>query len=184
MADISKTILILGSTLAFSVLPGLALAAGGGSGNSGGSSGKSCPSGFEWDKKKKRCVQQQSAVSSEQQRIDQAWILARSGHFDTARKLFASLADRTNPEVLNGLGYTSRKLGYFDEAIAFYQQAISHDPDYVQAREYLGEGYATLGKLDLARQQLDEIEKRCGTGCEEYVDLKDAIETAVKTSAR
>ncbi len=68
--------------------------------------------------------------------------------------LFGQVADKSNPEVLNGLGYTNRKLGLFTEAIAYYQQALARDPDYVEAREYLGEGYVTLGKLDLAREQL------------------------------
>jgi tetratricopeptide (TPR) repeat protein len=177
--------LILISSLVLLAVPAVALAAGGG--NSGGSSGGSthpCPTGFEWDKKKKKCVQQQSRISPDQRLIDQAWTLARSGQFEAGRQLFGSVPDQTNPEVLNGLGYTSRKLGFFDDAITFYKQALGIDPDYVQAREYLGEGYATLGKLDLAREQLGEIEKRCGTTCEEYVDLKDAIETAVKTSAQ
>jgi tetratricopeptide (TPR) repeat protein len=184
MAGFHKNVLVLVLSLGLSLLPAAALAAGGGSSGGSGGGSRPCPKGFEWDKKKRKCVQQQSAVSPEQQRIDQAWILARAGQFETARRLFASLADQTNPEVLNGLGYTNHKLGFFDEAIAFYQQAIGRDPDYVEAREYLGEGYATLGKLDLAKEQLGEIEKRCGTACEEYIELKDAIDTAVKTSAQ
>lgn len=178
-----RSVLILVSSLALIAVPAAALAAGGGSGGSGSSS-PSCPEGKKWDKKKKKCVQRQSQLSPDQLMIDRAWALARGGQFEAGRKLFGSAADQTDPEVLNGLGYTNRKLGYFDDAIAFYKKAVSRDPDYVQAREYLGEGYATLGKLDLAREQLGEIERRCGTTCEEYVDLKDAIETAVKTSAQ
>ena len=173
---------VLASSLALLAVPAIALAAGGG--NSGSSGGKPCPKGFEWSKKKKKCVQQQSHISPDQQLIDQAWTLARSGQFEAGRKLFGSVADQTDPEVLNGLGYTNRKLGFFQEAIGYYKQAVTIDPDYVQAREYLGEGYATMGKLDLAREQLGEIERRCGTTCEEYVDLKDAIDTAVKTSSQ
>jgi hypothetical protein len=36
----------------------------------------------------------------------------------------------------------------------------------------------TQGKLDLAREQLSEIEKLCGTTCEPYGDLAEAIESA------
>jgi tetratricopeptide (TPR) repeat protein len=169
--------------LALVSFPAVTLAASGGSGWGGGNT-KPCKEGFKWDKKKKKCVQHRSSVSPDQQLIDEAWKLARGGQFEAGRKLFSSVTDQTNPEVLNGLGYTNRKLGYFDDAIAYYRQALGVDPDYVEAREYLGEGYATLGKLDLAREQLAEIEKRCGTTCEEYVELKDAIDTAVKTSAQ
>jgi tetratricopeptide (TPR) repeat protein len=82
--------------------------------------------------------------------------------------------------VLNGLGYTNRKLGQFDDAIGYYRQAIALDPDYAEAREYLGEGYVTMGKIDLAKEQLAEIRRICGTACEEYVELNEAIEESVK----
>ena len=65
-----------------------------------------------------------------------------------------------------------------EEGIAFYQKAVALDPDYTLVREYLGEAYVTQGKLDLARTELAEIEKRCGTTCEPYEDLAEAIEAA------
>jgi tetratricopeptide (TPR) repeat protein len=43
------------------------------------------------------------------------------------------VADKQRPEVLNGLGYTNRKLGQFKEAIGFYQQAIAIDTAVKQA---------------------------------------------------
>ena len=49
------------------------------------------------------------------------------------------------------------------------------DPDFVLAREYLGEGYVAAGKFDLAREQLREIGNRCGTNCEEYMELAEVI---------
>jgi tetratricopeptide (TPR) repeat protein len=175
-----RLVLILVSSFALLAAPALSLAAGGG--NSGGGSSNPCKGGLKWDKKKKKCVEHESRSSPEQQLIDEAWRLAHSGQFEAGRMLFGQVADKSNPEVLNGLGYTNRKLGLFTEAIAYYKQALDRDPDYVEAREYLGEGYVTLGKLDLAREQLGEIEQRCGTACEEYVDLRDAIDTAVKTT--
>jgi tetratricopeptide (TPR) repeat protein len=53
--------------------------------------------------------------------------------------------------VLNGLGYSHRKLGLLDEAIGYYRRALALDPSYVLAREYLGEGYVAAGKIALAR---------------------------------
>jgi tetratricopeptide (TPR) repeat protein len=155
---------------------------GGGGGNSGGgqSSVKTCKPGYVYVKKKKKCVKQEEGFLPDSELIEQAWALARKGEFEAGRLLFSSVADKQNPEVLNGLGYTNRKLGQFKEAIAFYQQAIGLDPNYAEAREYLGEGYVTMGKIDLAKEQLTEIKRICGTSCEEYVDLNEAIDTAVK----
>ncbi|HET7446757.1 MAG TPA: hypothetical protein VFJ49_02370 [Methyloceanibacter sp.] len=48
----------------------------------------------------------------------------------------------------------------------------------VDTREYLGEGYVTVGQLDLARLELSEIEKRCGTTCEEYQELYKVLQSA------
>jgi hypothetical protein len=55
---------------------------------------------------------------------------------------------------------------------------VALDPDYTLVREYLGEAYVSQGRLDLAEQQLVEIEKRCGTTCEAYEDLAEAIADA------
>ena len=55
------------------------------------------------------------------------------------------------------------------------------DPEYTLVREYLGEAYVIKGELDLAKEQLAEIEKRCGTTCEPYQDLAEAIEPPAKT---
>ena len=113
----------------------------------------------------------------------QAWALAHKGEFEAGRDLFNLVADKNKPEVLNGLGYTNRKLGNFDEGIAYYKKALALDPNYAEAREYLGEGYVTMGKLDLAKEQLAEIHRICGgTSCEEYAELNEAIEQAVKAA--
>jgi hypothetical protein len=42
-------------------------------------------------------------------------------------------------------------------------------------REYLGEAYVIKGELPLAQEQLATIRSICGTECEEYKDLNEAI---------
>jgi tetratricopeptide (TPR) repeat protein len=149
--------------------------------NTGGGTVKTCKKAGEvYDTKQKRCVKKSSQLFPDSELIEQGWALARKGEFEAGRLLFSSVADKRNPEVLNGLGYTNRKLGQFREAIDYYQQAIALDPNYAEAREYLGEGYVTMGKVDLAKEQLAEIRRICGTSCEEYVELNEAIEEAVK----
>ena len=75
------------------------------------------------------------------------------------------IKNQDEPRVLNHIGYATRKLGDVDKGIQYYKKALKLDPDYVAAREYLGEGYLQLGQVDKAREQLSEIAVRCGTGC-------------------
>jgi hypothetical protein len=80
--------------------------------------------------------------------------------------------------VLTFLGYSHCKLGDVDLGITLYKQALGVDPENVDTREYLGEGYVTVGQLDMARLELSEIEKRCGTTCEEYQELHKVLQSA------
>jgi tetratricopeptide (TPR) repeat protein len=173
-----STIVVFLTASAFLATPAFPANSGGGSG--GGSSPRTCPKGQVWDKKKKRCVPKNSQIFPDSELIEQAWALARKGEFEAGLLLFSTVQDKKNPEVLNGLGYTNRKLGQFSQAIDYYKQAITLDPNYAEAREYLGEGYVTMGKVDLAKEQLAEIQRICGASCEEYVELNEAIEEAVK----
>ena len=107
---------------------------------------------------------------------DYAYALARGGRYQEALATLDLMQNPNTAEALNYRGYATRKLGHVDEGIAFYKQAVALDPNYTLVREYLGEAYVTQGKLDLAKAELAEIEKRCGTTCEPYEDLAEAIE--------
>ena len=87
-------------------------------------------------------------------------------------------ADKTDPRILNYLGYSHRKSGRVLVGLGYYQEALRNDPDYTLVREYLGEAHLQLGDVAAARDQLGEIEKRCGTGCEEYVELAAQIDAS------
>ena len=80
-----------------------------------------------------------------------------------------------DPRILNETGFVTRKLGNVDGALPYYRKALSIDPNYTLAREYMGEAFVTKGDLASAREQLREIEKRCGTRCLEYAKLAKAI---------
>ena len=84
-------------------------------------------------------------------------------------------SNENDPAVLTYLGYSHRKLGNIDLGISLYKKALDIDPDNVDTREYLGEGYVSKGELDLAWLELVEIEKRCGTTCVEYQALEKAL---------
>jgi tetratricopeptide (TPR) repeat protein len=73
------------------------------------------------------------------------------------------------------VGYSTRKLGDLDKGLEYYHKALALDPNYLLAREYLGEGYLQKGDLAQAKGQLMEIAHRCGNSCEEYDKLEKAI---------
>jgi tetratricopeptide (TPR) repeat protein len=84
--------------------------------------------------------------------------------------------DPDDADLLNLTAYSQRKLQRFDEALANYLKALQIEPDHRGANEYLGELYLQMGQLDKAQERLQVLDKACFFGCEEYDDLKEAIE--------
>ncbi|MGA7457020.1 MAG: hypothetical protein WBW51_06830, partial [Methyloceanibacter sp.] len=99
------------------------------------------------------------------------------GHYRDAIKVLEMALNENDPAVLTYLGYSHRKLGNIDIGISLYMKALDIDPDNVDTREYLGEGYVSKGELDLAWLELVEIEKLCGTTCVEYQALEKALQS-------
>ncbi len=77
------------------------------------------------------------------------------------------------PDTLNYLGFTLRKLGNYEEAEKYYLQGLSIKPDHHGINEYLGELYVKTNRIDLAKERLEVLE---GCNCEEYNELKEVIE--------
>jgi tetratricopeptide (TPR) repeat protein len=104
--------------------------------------------------------------------------LIEEGKYQAAiDKLQAALQDAPDDaDLLNLTAYSQRKLLRFDEALVNYQKALKIEPDHRGANEYLGELYLQLGQLDKALERLEVLDKECFFGCEEYDDLKEAIE--------
>ena len=76
------------------------------------------------------------------------------------------------PDTLNYLGFTLRKLGNYEEAEKYYLQGLSIKPDHHGINEYLGELYVKTNRIDLAKERLEVLE---GCNCEEYNELKEVI---------
>jgi len=154
---------------------------GGGNGNAGnftGSGASVCPKGQVYSAKKRRCVLMKSENLSDDELTDYSFTLAQAKRFDEALETLDQVKNPDTPKALNYRGYITRKLGRTEEGIGYYLKSVAMDPHYVQVREYLGEAYVIQGKLGLAKEQLHVIETLCGTVCEEYLDLSEAIETA------
>ncbi len=86
--------------------------------------------------------------------------------------LEANAEDPGNPDILNYLGFTSRKLGDFKNSEIYYLLGLEIDPNHVGINEYLGELYVTTNRHNLALERL-EVLKNCN--CKEYDDLKAII---------
>jgi tetratricopeptide (TPR) repeat protein len=147
--------------------------------NDGGGNGTpTCPAGKVYSRQKQMCVEAQSGVVDDTSLTAYAAALSQEGRYDEALATLDLLENPNTTVALNYRGYATRKLGRVEEGIGYYLQSVALDPNYTLVREYLGEAYVIQGKLDLAKQQLAEIEKRCGTTCEPYGDLAEAIAAA------
>jgi tetratricopeptide (TPR) repeat protein len=60
--------------------------------------------------------------------------------------------DETLHEAWNYVGYSNRKLGNYDAALAAYDKALALKPGYADAVEYRGEAYLGLNRTADARQ--------------------------------
>jgi tetratricopeptide (TPR) repeat protein len=107
--------------------------------------------------------------------INGAYWLAHTGKLKESLALLATAQNRENPRYLNAMGFATRKLGDVDGALPYYARALEIEPDYVQAREYLGEAFLAKGDVAHASEQLAEIERRCGSDCVSFAALQQEI---------
>ena len=83
-----------------------------------------------------------------------------------------------NADILNYLGFTTRKLGDFKKGEKYYLEGLAIEPGHIGINEYLGELYVVTNRIDLAKERL-EILKSCN--CEEYQELKEIIDGTKKS---
>lgn len=85
-----------------------------------------------------------------------------------------------NADVNNYLGFASRKLAQYSQASTYYTKALKINPNHLGALEYQGELFLTQKKVASAKQNLAKLKRLCGTSCEEYLDLNQAIAASAK----
>ncbi|MGQ0531442.1 MAG: tetratricopeptide repeat protein [Caulobacteraceae bacterium] len=90
----------------------------------------------------------------------------------------AQAAVGPHADVLNYMGFASRKLGRLDAALGYYREALRLDPNHLGATEYLGELYIQMGQLDRARTQLARLDQLCAYGCAQREELARWIASA------
>ena len=130
------------------------------------------------DKKKKPAKKQEK--KSEQQFIDgyraAHAMIYQGGDFAGGIAKLRSLGQDDHPDVANLIGFSSRKLGRYDDAKHWYEKALAANPDHTLTWSYYGMWHAEQGNLLKARDHLTKVASICGTECREYVILKEVIE--------
>jgi tetratricopeptide (TPR) repeat protein len=89
-----------------------------------------------------------------------------------------AMNDTGSADWNNLMGYSLRKLGVPDYGAAekYYAEALRIDPKHRGALEYSGELYLMTGDLPKAEERLAALDRACLFSCEEYRDLKRAVE--------
>ena len=115
--------------------------------------------------------------------VKRAGKLEKKEKLDKAKKLYtqafsklekAYKSDKKNPDILNYMGFTTRKVGNFDQAEKFYLEGLKIKPNHNGINEYLGELYVQTNRIDKANERL-EVLKSCN--CKEYGELELIIKT-------
>ena len=110
--------------------------------------------------------------------VKRAGKLEKKAKLDKAKKLYsqafsklekAHKSDKKNPDILNYMGYTTRKIGNFDQAEKFYLEGLKIKPNHNGINEYLGELYVQTNQIDKANERLAVL-KNCN--CDEYNELQ------------
>ena len=78
-----------------------------------------------------------------------------------------------DPDTLNYLGFTHRKVGDYENAEIYYSMGLAIDPKHIGINEYMGELFVVTNRLDEAKERLAVL-KDCN--CKEYDELKLVIE--------
>jgi len=114
---------------------------------------------------------------------DPAWLTEsrasiKAEKYDQAIKQLQAANETSSADWNNLLGYSLRKKQPPDlvGAEKYYQAALKIDPNHRGALEYYGKLKLSNKDLPGADALLARLDKVCTFGCEEYSDLKEAIQ--------
>ena len=111
----------------------------------------------------------------------------KKGKLDKAKKRYEKAqallikSNKKKPlqaDTLNYLGFTTRKLGDYENGEKYYLLGLEINPNHVGINEYLGELYVATNRIDLAKERLKILES---CNCEEYNELKAVIDGTKKS---
>ena len=81
--------------------------------------------------------------------------------------------DPSNPDTLNLLGFSHRKIGDYDNAEIYYAMGLEIDPKHIGINEYMGELFVVTNRMNEAKKRLAVLES---CNCKEYNELKQVID--------
>ena len=88
-----------------------------------------------------------------------------------------SLGHDDNPDVANLIGYSSRKLGRYDDSKLWYERALAADPTHARTWSYYGMWHAEQGNKLKAEDYLQKVKLICGEEkCTEFTQLREVID--------
>ena len=104
---------------------------------------------------------------------------AKKRYAKAQKLLLKSNSEKPNKaDTLNYLGFTTRKLGDYENGEKYYLQGLAIEPNHIGINEYLGKLYVATDRLDLAKERLKILEN---CNCEEYTELKQIIDGTKKS---
>jgi Flp pilus assembly protein TadD len=116
-------------------------------------------------------------------KVDPAWLTdarasIKADKYDQAVKQLQDANETSSADWNNLLGYSLRKKQPPDlvGAEKYYQAALKIDPNHRGALEYYGKLKLLNNDLPGAEALLARLDKICTFGCEEYSDLKGAVQ--------
>ena len=117
-------------------------------------------------------------IKSDPTWLTQARASIKAEKYDQAIQQLQSANEASSADWNNLMGYSLRKKQPPDLAGAekYYQAALKIDPNHRGALEYYGMLKLTIKDLPGAEALLARLDKVCTFGCEEYSDLKEAIQ--------
>jgi tetratricopeptide (TPR) repeat protein len=166
------------------VLPAFAAGGGGGGGGDPGpnptvqqQSGQSVPQTRSSHKLRKN----QKQGSLDEQKIIEGYRTAYATIYEqhdyaSAIAQLKALGQDDRPNVANLIGYSYRKLGDYKLSQVWYERALKADPNHVLTWQYYGLWQIEQGNRDQALYHLSRIAAICGTDCEHYRSLAEALE--------
>ena len=69
-----------------------------------------------------------------------------------------------------------------DKAFVYNEKALFLDPRHKGAHEYIGELYLKMKQPEKAKEHLAKLDSICFFGCEEFDELKEAIQDYEKNN--
>lgn len=141
-----------------------------------------CETGQVWDNETKSCVSPRESRLDDDTLYRAAREFAYAGRYRDTLDVLDAMSDQMDDRVLTYRGFAHRKLGETARGMAYYQAALTANPDNLLARSYLGQAYAEAGDMVLARTELSEIRARGGRGTWAETALRLTLETGRGTA--